>query len=192
MQRLTITPSYSTLANASDAVDIVTFGDGYEQRSEAGLNHKRLAFTIEFSKVTSAKAAQVKAFFDQVGTTDAFLWTPPAPYALVGCFVRRGSYTHRYEAFDSETIEVKVEQDFDPPPDRNTEVNFVRGGGTITMTAGGGASIRYTYNAAGWPDDPTETTGTLYAAPIADTAGYYIAISVSADAFPSLPVNFHV
>lgn len=113
---LTIVPSYSSDMAFQENATVVAFGDGYEQRTPIGINAKRLSFHLVYDRVTSAKAAAVLAFFRQVGNTGNFQWTPPAPYDLEGPrhWVARPPLSHVYVGFDCESVDVRIDEDFNP------------------------------------------------------------------------------
>lgn len=117
-ETLTITPSWSSEAAHTELATVIQFGDGFEQRAPIGLNAKRLSFELVWNQVTSAKAADVLAFFKARGATEAFLWTPFAPHDGTGPlqFVARPPVRHTPVAYDCHTIRVKIEQDFNPLP----------------------------------------------------------------------------
>ena len=53
------------------------FGDGYTQRSGAGLNSEVITFSATWPGLTIAEADQVEAFFRQQRGYRAFEWTLP-------------------------------------------------------------------------------------------------------------------
>lgn len=58
--------------------DAVGFGDGYEQRSESGLNSDMQDWSgLSFSGRSSAEIGAIVAFLDAQGSVNAFNWTPP-------------------------------------------------------------------------------------------------------------------
>lgn len=56
---------------------MVKFGDGYEQRSQGGLNSQLRSFTPTF-RVINEELPYLLAFFNEHGAHKAFLWRPPA------------------------------------------------------------------------------------------------------------------
>ncbi len=114
---LAIVPSYSSEVDFTENATVVSFGDGYEQRTPTGINAKRLSFRLTWDRVTTQKAGAVVAFFRNVGNTQAFLWTPPPPYDAAPLqFVARPPMTHQWIAYDCETVTVAIDQDFNPLP----------------------------------------------------------------------------
>lgn len=59
------------------SVKVVKFGDGYEQRSQGGLNSQLRSFTPTF-RVINEELPYLLAFFNEHGAYKAFLWRPPA------------------------------------------------------------------------------------------------------------------
>lgn len=182
MLRFILDPTYGTAVQTSDRALVVRFGDGYEQRSPDGLNARRLTYDVKFNAVRTTKASAVLDFLRSVGTTTAFIWTPPAPNDTPRTFVIREGWQHVHQGFDNHNIAVRFDEDFNPAA-KCVESVIAEAAGTITITsATAGASIRYTYEGA----DPTETTGTVYVAPFAAPGeGTYRAIAFKTDRLPS-------
>lgn len=183
MQRLTLIPTYSTAAQSDQRILAMDFGDGYKQRAPDGINANRLAFDLEFGEVTSAKASAVKAFIEQHGAITPFIWTPPPPFDTPRAFVFVLPWDFKFNAFDSNTIRVRIEEEKNPVL-RCGDPVIGLATLTITMTtATVGAAIRYTDDGT----DPTETTGTVYGGAFTGTAGRtYKAIATRIDSLPSL------
>jgi phage-related protein len=117
-ETLLIVPSYATQAVVDQKATVVSFGDGYEQRTPTGINSKRLSYRLVWDRVTYARARAAAAFFYARGNTEAFLWTPPAPWGDGGPlqWVARIPFGHTHVAYDCETVEVQIDQDFNPLP----------------------------------------------------------------------------
>lgn len=184
MDRFTIPPTYGTQVQTEVRTKRVTFGDGYEQRANDGINAQRLTYEVKFTQVRDSRAAEVIAFCEAHGGTVAFIWTPPPPKDTPLAFVIRTPWTHVHRGFDNNDITIRFEQDFNPAP-RCEVVTFTEnsGPGTLSMaTATSGATIHFTIDGT----TPTETHGTPYVAPIAlgeDTP--YQAIAFKTDRLPS-------
>lgn len=73
-------------ANASPAVRRVTFGNGYEQRQQDGINSNLKVYQCE---ITNRKELvdDVDNFFDERKSVEAFMWRSPKDYIerLVVC-----------------------------------------------------------------------------------------------------------
>ena len=75
------------------SVTTIKFGDGYEQRRPAGLNHQLLNFQPVF-RVTSEEArAALEAFLSDHGGYKAFLWRPPKYNRTIRIVCREWSVT---------------------------------------------------------------------------------------------------
>lgn len=116
-------PSYSTAVAFDQKVAVVSFGDGYEQRAPTGINSKRLSFQLVWDRRKSTTVAAVLAFFGGQGSSNAFLWTPPAPYNAAPFsdgaplqWIARLPGTHTLDGYDMETLTVQIDQDFNPLP----------------------------------------------------------------------------
>lgn len=189
MDRFTFDPTYSTAGIYEVRTNRVTFGDGYEQRAEDGINAARLSYDMRFNSITQAKAAALTAFLRAHGSTVAFIWTPPPPAAQVPlAFILRMPVNTTHRGFDNIDIAFKMDQDFNPAT-RCEAVVITAPGNMITMvTATAGAVIRYTSDGS----IPTETTGTPYVAPFAGVDSTdYTAIAIKTDKLPSVPTVFN-
>lgn len=60
----------------------VRFGDGYSQRTAAGLNADLKTYSVTLS-VTREEAIRLEAFLAEHGGWQAFLWTPPYGYRQI-------------------------------------------------------------------------------------------------------------
>lgn len=86
-QTFSITPSSGASLTVKPSVDVVKFGDGYEQRIPSGINSQPRKWALEFRKGTLAKCQDVKNFLDARGGKESFYWTPPI--GAQGVFVCR-------------------------------------------------------------------------------------------------------
>ena len=79
LQTLTVprSPGYPSTRDTEVAVDIATFGDGYEQRSEPGLNARRNRVTLVWPVLEKASADDLEAFLVARGGSEAFLYAAP-------------------------------------------------------------------------------------------------------------------
>lgn len=123
LDTLTIVPSYATDVSFDERMTEVQFGDGYAQRAPTGHNAKRLACTLKYDRVTQAKAIAVLQFIEAHGATRAFLFTLPPPYNGAPFsdgspmqFVFKLPAKHVFVGWDNNTVEVRIEQDFNPLP----------------------------------------------------------------------------
>lgn len=75
------------------AVNIVKFGDGYEQRSPAGLNPQLCSYSPVFRVKDDLEARVLYAFFVRHGGWKAFLWRSPVINRTVKVVCRQWSTT---------------------------------------------------------------------------------------------------
>jgi phage-related protein len=83
------TPSYAPSINSEPTVNIVKFGDGYEQRSPENINSNLLKVSLNFDKRDEAETKAISHFLHQRGAQEAFVFTPPSPYNSMKKFVCR-------------------------------------------------------------------------------------------------------
>ena len=72
-----ITPTYGTRKTNSPIVRTTQFGDGYQQRTQFGLNQNPKDFSLTFN-VSETDADTIETFLDARGGTESFDFTPPA------------------------------------------------------------------------------------------------------------------
>ena len=82
-------PSYAPSINSEPTVNIVKFGDGYEQRSPENINSNLLKVSLNFDKRDEAETKAISHFLHQRGAQEAFVFTPPSPYNSMKKFVCR-------------------------------------------------------------------------------------------------------
>lgn len=71
-------------------VQVVKFGDGYEQRRAAGLNNHLEKYSITV-RVKRHEVRFLRDFLDRHGGTKSFLWTPPYGYSPIKVVCRKWS-----------------------------------------------------------------------------------------------------
>ena len=71
-----ITPTYGTRKTNSPIVRTTQFGDGYQQRTQFGLNQNPKVFSLTFN-VSETDADTIETFLDARGGTESFDFTPP-------------------------------------------------------------------------------------------------------------------
>ncbi len=87
IQTFTNSPLNGSSLAQKPAVDIISFGDGYEQRVGRGINNARRIWSLTFTPNTKAEANTILSFLQTHGALTAFLWTPPI--GIEGRFVCR-------------------------------------------------------------------------------------------------------
>jgi phage-related protein len=104
-------PSVGASAEPKIKLFEAEFGDGYTQRSPAGLNHIRETWDLKFELLTAAESASIRAFLNaRGGGVEAFLYTPPGEAAPVRVIAKKWKRT--FDETDRQTITLTLEQDF--------------------------------------------------------------------------------
>jgi len=80
MSTFTWVPDVSTRGRRVPRVLKAQFGDGYEQRTQDGLNSNLMVWNLTFSTLTLAELDAIDAFLLALGGADKFQWTPPNPF----------------------------------------------------------------------------------------------------------------
>ena len=82
-----ITPSYGAQKTSAPKLQVVSFGDGYEQRVSFGINQNPKEWSLTWNNITEANSDTIETFLDARAADGAsFDWTPPAeatPYKWV-------------------------------------------------------------------------------------------------------------
>ena len=69
--------SQSSARTQNQRVTTVTYGDGYEQRSQWGINARRDSWTIEWIGLDATESATLNTFWQSVGLLNSWTWTAP-------------------------------------------------------------------------------------------------------------------
>lgn len=80
-------PSYAPSITSEPKVDVIEFGDGYEQRTPQGISNALLSISLNFEKRNEAEAEAIAHFLHARGAKEAFAFLPPSPYASMKKFV---------------------------------------------------------------------------------------------------------
>lgn len=67
------TPTYQTSINLDLKPKVTTFGDGYAQRSEAGVFFNKQAYQLEFKNIPTRELKSLIAFFEYRGGKEMFV-----------------------------------------------------------------------------------------------------------------------
>lgn len=78
--RFFFTPSYNPNFGIQPNVDVVQFGDGYQQRVAKNINSILLGADLVFEKRAIAEATAILHFLNQRQGKEAFIFTPPQPF----------------------------------------------------------------------------------------------------------------
>lgn len=76
MKTFTWTPEESLQVSVKPKVKVVSFGDGYEQRSPDGINTQLRNYSLQFSG-SPADVSSIDQFLAEHGGALAFSWLPP-------------------------------------------------------------------------------------------------------------------
>ena len=91
-------PSYAPTIASEPKVEVIKFGDGYEQRTPQGISANLITLDIVFDKRDEAETTAISHFLNTRGATEAFAFMPPSPYASMKKFVcRKWDVTMNFE-----------------------------------------------------------------------------------------------
>jgi phage-related protein len=78
------TPSYASQLQLKPAVNVVRFGNGYEQRVPDGINSNQLRFNLNFEGRDSNEARAIAHFLHKRKGSEGFFFNAPFPYNFDG------------------------------------------------------------------------------------------------------------
>lgn len=102
-------PTYNSNSNIQPFVKNLKFGDGYEQRTPAGINNVLMDFDLTFEARSLAETTAILHFFTARAGWESFYFIPPAPYDTRRLFVSR-SWQHTFEFYDNHSIKTRFEE----------------------------------------------------------------------------------
>ncbi|WP_337261182.1 MULTISPECIES: phage tail protein [unclassified Serratia (in: enterobacteria)] len=76
MKTFTWIPEESLQVSVKPKVKVVSFGDGYEQRSPDGINNQLRSYSLQFSG-SAEDVRTIDQFLTEHGGAQAFSWLPP-------------------------------------------------------------------------------------------------------------------
>jgi len=82
-------PDYGTSVSSEPQVDVIQFGDGYEQRAPQNISADLLKVDVAFDNRDEKEVTAMAHFLHTRGAKDAFAFTPPSPYGSMKKFVCR-------------------------------------------------------------------------------------------------------
>ena len=82
-------PSYTASVSTEPQVDVIKFGDGYEQRTPQNISSELIKISLSFDKRDEKEVSAIAHFLHTRGAQEAFAFTPPSPYGSVKLFVCR-------------------------------------------------------------------------------------------------------
>ena len=77
MATFTWTPEFGAQLTRQPVVKKATFGDGYEQRAQFGINNNPQKWSLQFQYRTDSETNAIDAFLSARAAVEAFDWTPP-------------------------------------------------------------------------------------------------------------------
>ena len=104
-------PQYSATKRSQPNLRITQFGDGYQQRTQFGLNQDPKVFNLTFN-VSETDSDTIEAFLDARGATESFDFTPPAETSSSKFICR--SWTKSIPYLNRATINATFEEVFEP------------------------------------------------------------------------------
>jgi len=102
-------PNYSASISTEPQVEIIKFGDGYEQRTQQNINSNLIKLTLSFDKRDEKETTAIAHFLDTRGAQEAFAFLPPSPYGSMKKFVCR-SWDVTMNFQDNYTIKCSFEE----------------------------------------------------------------------------------
>lgn len=76
-------PSVGMQLQSEPKVTSVSFGDGYNQRFDDGINNQLMTLELKFEQRSDTEAYGIEHFLREYGGVTAFSYTPPPPYDRV-------------------------------------------------------------------------------------------------------------
>lgn len=102
-------PSYGSNFMLEPRSRISAFGEGYEQRLPESINNSLLKIDLTFETRDSQETKAINLFLQERSATEAFLFTPPDPFASLKLFVcRKWSNTNKF--FNNNTVTTTFEE----------------------------------------------------------------------------------
>lgn len=108
MTTFTYSPESGASQTTQPRVRVATFGDGYQQRVADGINNAPRTWSLSF-RGSTARLAEISAFFEARGGVESFDWTPP--YGAAGKFICK-SWGRDVTALSAQTINATFEEVF--------------------------------------------------------------------------------
>lgn len=103
------TPSYQAQSSFAPKVNLIKFGDGYEQRVQSDINNSLLSFSASFTERSEKETRAIVHFLDKRNSVESFIFTPPPPYDKALKFICR-EWSSNYNFYDNYSISAKFEQ----------------------------------------------------------------------------------
>ena len=102
-------PSYTASISTEPQVEVIKFGDGYEQRTPQNVNSELIKISLGFDKRGEKETTAIAHFLNIRAAQEAFAFTPPSPYGSTKLFVCRSwDVTMNFE--DNYSIKANFEE----------------------------------------------------------------------------------
>ncbi|RYD28929.1 MAG: phage tail protein [Lysobacteraceae bacterium] len=108
----TWTPEFGANRTVQPNVNVVKFGDGYENRIPIGVNFKGFTWNLQFENRDAAEATAILQFLDLAGGVDAFDWTPPGLTKSYRFVCRQ--WSHTIQRANLYSIQASFERVYEP------------------------------------------------------------------------------
>ena len=106
-------PSYSASKSSSPKIRITQFGDGYQDRTQFGLNQNPKTWTFNFKNITESEADTIETFLDASAVDqEAFDYTPVGESSSSKFICK--SWNKVIDLPNRATINVTFEEVFEP------------------------------------------------------------------------------
>lgn len=110
MATFTYIPDFGAMKKQAPRVNIISFGDGYEQRAAFGINRNPQIWELSFSNRSDTEATAIDTFLNARGAIESFDWTPYDESA--GKYVCR-EWSKSIDRFNGNTIQATFIQVFE-------------------------------------------------------------------------------
>lgn len=90
-----------------------SFGDGYGQVAEDGLNARREIWDIEIAPLNSTLLASARSFYDTVGASKTFWWTPPGYSSPQKGMIVKKTFKETFISGSVKKIRFTIKQSFE-------------------------------------------------------------------------------
>lgn len=111
MATFTYTPDFGANKKLTPRIKSISFGDGYEQRYNDGLNTNPQIWMLSFSNRTDTEAEAIDDFLAARGGVESFDWTPYNESA--GKYVCK-EWSKSLDSYNRNTIQATFVQVFEP------------------------------------------------------------------------------
>ena len=111
MATFTYTPSFPATEQSEPKVNTVSFGDGYRQSIQFGLQRDPKNWVLTFSNRTDTERDNILAFLEARKGTESFDWTPPRGSAAK--FIC-SKWSVQMPNYNKNTVRATFEEVFEP------------------------------------------------------------------------------